>query len=176
MKSSLAGIFITVFVLSPWAWASGFGEDEAVYAIDDVQLIENLQVEADRARTHKLPLLIVFSADHCPYCHVVEEEFLEPMLRSGDYTHRVIMRKIDLDSSRRLLDFDGRRVSARQLAKRYRVKVTPTVLLLDAEGRELTERLVGISTPDFYGGYLDAAIDEAYHKLNTRVAALSESP
>jgi hypothetical protein len=70
-----------------------------------------------------------------------------------------------IDSALPLRDFDGQSVAPDALASRYRTRLTPTVLFLDDRGRELTERIIGINTVDFYGYYLDAAIDAAGEHL-----------
>ncbi len=159
MKYLMRVGFIALLAFSAGSWAS--------YPNDGVEVrgIMDLSREASHISSQGLPLLIEFSAEDCPYCHLLEEEFLKPMLRSGDYTDRVIIRKVDIGSDIPLTDFDGAPVTGRELARRYGVKVTPTVLLLDAEGRELSARLIGVTTPDFFGGYLDAAIDESRRLL-----------
>ena len=43
--------------------------------------------------------------------------------------------------------------------------MTPTLLFVDSQGRELAERMVGVTTLEFYGGYLDQAIDASSDKL-----------
>ncbi|UCE90318.1 MAG: hypothetical protein JSW10_05755, partial [Pseudomonadota bacterium] len=52
-----------------------------------------------------------------------------------------------------------------EFAQRYSAFVMPTVVLVDHRGRELAPRLVGVTTPDFYGGDLDDAIDTALGRL-----------
>ena len=46
--------------------------------------------------------------------------------------------------------------------------MTPTLLFVDGSGQELTERMVGVTTLDFYGGYLDLALDRARANLSNR--------
>jgi hypothetical protein len=45
------------------------------------------------------------------------------------------------------------------------VSLTPTLLFLDADGNEISERLVGIWSEDFYGGFIDNRIDQARQGL-----------
>jgi thioredoxin-related protein len=125
----------------------------------------DLQAVAQEARQRQLPILIMFSRDGCPYCDVVREEFLKPMLRSGDYTDRVIMLEIHSDSYAPIRDFNGQMVNPDALAHRYRAGFAPTVVFLNHQGKELAERLIGITTRDFYGGFLDEAIEESLHRL-----------
>lgn len=160
---------LAIGVFSAWGWASP--------PINDVTLAsaEDLRSESVAVQARVLPLLIEFSAKDCVFCLQLEEDFLKPMLRSGDYTERVIIRKIDITSDTQLTDFNGQVISAQALARRYGVKVTPTVVLLDAKGQELAERLIGVTTPDFYGGYLDTAIDESLQRLRAMVRQETES-
>ena len=139
-----------------------------VAAPPQVETTRDLQADARLAREQGVPLLLMFSAPYCEYCQRMEEDFLQPMLVSGDYDGRVLIRKLSLSPGARVEDFDGRRVYAEKIASRYRVWVTPTVVFLDGDGRELTERLVGLSTPDFFGGYLDQAIESAGAELASR--------
>lgn len=143
-------------LLSPIAWPG---------ASVEVMVAHDLEEVGRDARSSRLPIALVVSMDHCPYCVQLEEDFLKPMIISGDYTDRVIIRKLDLDSSQPVRDFQGRETSARAVAARYGVRLAPTVLLLGPSGEELVPRLTGLTTPDFYGGYLDTAIEQSVTKL-----------
>ncbi|MCK5361468.1 MAG: thioredoxin fold domain-containing protein, partial [Gammaproteobacteria bacterium] len=107
---------------------------------------------------------VVSQAD-CPYCELLKREILEPMLISGEYDGRVLIRELLIDSELPVRDFDGQAIAPDALAQRYRARLTPTVLFLDDRGRELTKPMIGINTVDFYGYYLDAAIDVARERL-----------
>jgi thioredoxin-related protein len=127
----------------------------------------DLQAVGLEAQQRQLPILIMFSRRGCPYCDVVREEFLKPMLRSGDYTDRVILLETHSDSNAQLRDFNGQMISAEALALRYRASFAPTVVFVDAQGKELAERLIGITTRDFYGGFLDEAINESLQRVRS---------
>ncbi len=133
-----------------------------------VPLTTNLQADAALAQARGVPLLIMFSLDNCPYCMVVRDEFLDPMQRNSDYRSKVLMRVLKMDGDF-VTDFDGHRVPVDDLAVRYGASVAPTVVLLDYHGQMLAKRLLGITTPDFYGGYLDAAIDESLQRLHEQL-------
>ena len=113
-------------------------------------------------------LVLVFSSSDCGYCHVLDREILEPMLRSGEYDGTVLIRKVMLDPGESVRDFGGREVETHRLADRYGVFVTPTVLFVDAAGHELAPRLVGINTVELYGAYLDEAIAQAVARVRGR--------
>lgn len=131
-----------------------------------VPLAQDLHDEGREAERDCKPLLLEFSDTGCSYCRLLEEEVLDPTLLNRDYDRRVLMRKLLIDRHTTLRDFDGRaRTDAPQLAQRYRIRVTPTLVFVDARGEELTERMVGVTTLDMYGGYLDTALENARGKL-----------
>lgn len=130
-----------------------------------VSRAENFAALGERARSGHMPILLVVSQADCPYCELLKREILEPMLVSGEYDGRVLIRELFIDSELPVRDFDGQAIAPDALARRYRARLTPTVLFLDDRGRELTEPMVGINTVEFYGYYLDAAIDTARKRL-----------
>ena len=87
------------------------------------------------------------------------------MLRSGDYDKQVLLRKIDWRSSAMVNDFLGQQISLHMLAERYGVKVTPTLVFVDANGRELAPRILGFQSADFFWHYLDQRIDQSHLKI-----------
>lgn len=130
----------------------------------------NLAADGRTAAAHETPILIEIARRGCSYCEKVRENFLKPMVRSGDYRGRVIFRQLQVDAESPLVDFDGRRIAPRDFAQRYHVTFTPTVLLLDAHGKLLAKPLIGLTTEDFYGAFLDQAIDEAVARMRRRGA------
>ena len=59
------------------------------------------------------------------------------------------------------------------LMVRYDVSVTPTMLFLGPDGRELVPRIVGINTPELFGGRVDAAIEAAAERLRALLASFT---
>ena len=141
-----------------------------------VPITEDLQAEGELAQERSVPLLVMFYSEHCYYCTRVEEDFLEPILISGDYTDKVIIRRVDLVNSSHITDFDGTPISVANLAARYKVRVTPTLVYVNGEGKQLAEKMVGLTTPDFYGDYIDRRIDAALHKLRKEPGHAAASP
>jgi thioredoxin-related protein len=131
----------------------------------EVPLATDLQADGRQAREARLPVLLTFSAIVCEYCRQLEDEFLRPMLISGEYTDRILIRRLLLDNGSRVIDFSGERIATTQLSDRYKVFVTPTILFLDGNGNELARRMVGINTPEMYGGYLDNCIATALNAI-----------
>ncbi len=141
---------------------SAAGSDAPAYKVPRTA---DLKADGQLARRQNLPILLMFSQTGCSYCEQVLEQFLEPMRKSGDYTDKVIMRRIKLDSFEEIKDFDGQWREPDEIALRYRASVTPTVVFIDYRGHELAERILGLTTPAFYGGELDDAIDLALQRL-----------
>ncbi len=144
-----------------WLLAGAAPAAEGALPLVEIPPLADLQATAAEAARRRLPIVLYFAAAHCPYCEQVEEDFLKPMLRSGDYDDRMLLRRVELDVPGPVRDWDGRTVDSDALAQRYRVFVTPTLLFLDARGREVAPRLVGIASPDYYGADLDAALATA---------------
>ena len=131
----------------------------------EIPVTRDLRADARQANARCTPILLVFSARTCSYCRVLEEEVLKPMLRSGQYGDRVLVRKVMLDDEVQVEGFDGHDVSPVRLSHDYNVRFTPTLLFLGPEGGELAGRLIGVNTLDFYGWYVDQAIDTANRNL-----------
>jgi len=131
----------------------------------EVPLAINLQTVGRTALEARLPVLLTFSAIACEYCRQLEDEFLRPMLISGEYADKVLIRRLLLDNGSRVTDFSGERIATTRLSDRYKVFVTPTILFLDGNGNEIAGRMVGINTPEMYGGYLDNCIDTALYAI-----------
>ena len=134
---------------------------------DDVrmQTVSDLRLEADRIRADGLVLVLEFADEDCAYCRKLEQLFLLPMQRNADYQARILVRSIPLNDIDTVIDFDGRSLATSEFAARYGVSLTPTLLFLNAEGEEISERLVGIWSEDYYGAFIDERIDAAIEKL-----------
>ena len=131
----------------------------------EVQATTDLAQDARLAQKKRLPILLMFSATHCTYCELLENEILKPMLLSGDYTDKVIIRKVVIDEESSLKDFNGKKIETDDFVLRYNVIVTPTMVFIDQNGKELTKRMIGINTIDYFGGDVDNAIERSLKKL-----------
>ena len=86
-----------------------------------------------------------------------------PMSRNRDYREKGEMRRLVV-SDDSIRDFDGRPATTSRVAMRHGDHPAPTVLL-DGKGRMLAKPVVGLITVDYYGMYLDEAIDTAVAKV-----------
>jgi hypothetical protein len=122
------------------------------------------QIGADAA-DRGVPILLAVTRSECGYCETLKREILQPLRLAGDDPSRVLIRELRIDSPTPVIGFEGEPVTAEALASRYDASFTPTVLIVGPDGKELTERMVGINTPEMYGWYLDRAIDAAHTAL-----------
>lgn len=150
-------------VLAILAWLAG----GPAWAVERgvLPMASDLGKLAQEARERRAPILVLFSSAGCHYCAQVRNEFLIPTTLNADYDNKVVMVEIEAGSSMRLVGFDGKLTTHGDFAARYQIRVTPTVKLLDAQGREAAIPLVGIVSRDYYGGFLDQAIDAALAKI-----------
>lgn len=159
MNVSLANGLL-VIILAWFTAAGAHAQDKA-----EIPLARDFTLEAANARTKNVPILVMFSRHDCTFCAQVLQEFLLPMRRNAEYESRVIMRRVDVGSSAPLRTFSGKATTHARFAREHRIRLTPTIKLFDAQGHELTEPLIGLTTPDYYGGFLDQRIDEALAKM-----------
>lgn len=144
----------------------------SVSADDDLPYVEIKTVTdfsqlAKTARTKDKIIMLEVSASNCDYCELLEEEFIKPMLRSGDY-NEVLIRKIEMDSVDTIKDFSGEATNPDEFTRQLKIKLTPTLLFFDGHGNEISPRILGINSLGLYGGYLDEAIKLGLQKIKTQ--------
>jgi thioredoxin-related protein len=152
---------ILVAAMLTWGVAGSAENPDIV----NMQQTSDLRQEAEITRARNLVLVLEFSREDCSYCRKLEELFLLPMQRNAHYDDKILIRSISLDVGETVIDFAGRLLATDQLATRYGVSMTPTLLFLNADGVEIGERLVGIWSEDFYGYFIDSRIDAARESL-----------
>ena len=107
--------------------------------------------DKDVALARRQPLVVMVSLEGCGFCVEAREAYLGP-LRNREGQPVV---QIDMRSLTPIEDFDGRPGTHDAMVRRWQIKVAPTVLFFGAQGREVSDRLIGAYLPDFYGAYLD---------------------
>lgn len=155
-------LFILTWITLSWMSSATMANAESLPYVQD------FAAEGKVAQAKRLPILVLFMSPHCLYCEKVLQEFLIPMTRNADYKTRVIMRQIDIGSNAKLRDFNGVMTTQRQFARDQHIQLVPTVKLFDGQGNEISDPIVGLLTVDFYGGFLDKAIDEGLAKMNAK--------
>lgn len=130
-----------------------------------LRITDDLQAVAQRAREQKTPVLVAFMLKTCPYCRIARRDYLEPMQADEKWRDNVIMVEIELDTPRPLRDFKGNATTSRDFAKQLNVRSVPTVIVFDDQGEPAASPLVGLSSGDFYGLYLQQAIEAGVIKM-----------
>lgn len=134
----------------------------AVFA-EPIVLAENLELDANRSRDTRQPIVFFLTADHCPYCEKLRQEYFRFSL--GD--ERFILRELEMDQHHAAVDFDGTMTNHRKLAKRYGLSLTPTVAFLGPDGKTLTDPIIGVLTMDYYHYYFEQALARSITELKS---------
>jgi thioredoxin-related protein len=113
-----------------------------------------------RAAAREFVVLGFYTSHSCPWCVAIRREQLEPRLRSADLP-KVTIIEFDADSDAAFTLPDGRRQTARQWAHGLGFRLTPTLAVLDRTAKPIISPLVGYSSRDFYGAYLEEQIRQA---------------
>lgn len=131
----------------------------------EVPALTDLRADLAEAGQRDIPILLLLHRSDCSWCHFVLDDHLRPMVLSGQYTERVLIRQLEVDGPGRLIDQDGREVSAQDFARRMKVNFYPTVLILGPDGQPLVEPLIGVANTELYGTQLESALQKAEARL-----------
>lgn len=141
---------------------------------------------AQRDKTRAVAIMV--SAAHCPWCALVIEEQLIPRIRSragpaldvivfdlADSGQIVVAPSAvypsatpgsDKDKGRSPTPAAGLRFTPAQWAQSHGYRVAPTVAMVGRDAQPLFAPLVGYSSRDFYGAYLDDQVARAQRYWN----------
>jgi thioredoxin-related protein len=140
----------------------------SLFAVEDeIPAASNLAQTGQMSLQQGIPAVVFVSRDACPYCRTLRKKILKPMLAAGKFEQRAILMEISLDGGGLLTDFENKQVTAADFGASYQAEITPTLLFLDSEGREIGKRLIGISNLELYSHYLQKSIDEALLALHS---------
>ena len=117
---------------------------------------QSLQHDLALALARKQPLVVMASLHGCPFCKIVREHYLLPLQQSG-----ALVTQIHFLSREPLQSWDGTATTHGDMVRQLGIEVAPTVLFHGAGRREVADRLIGSSIPDFYGAYLDERMKTA---------------
>lgn len=121
----------------------------------------DLAADAGRLGRDGRVLVVLYSQADCTWCDAARR-YLVPMANDDHWRRRAGFRQVDLDADTALADFAGRPGTHREFARRQGIRLAPTVAIYDARGVQRGDRIVGMRTPDFYGQYLEQAIESAH--------------
>jgi len=159
-------------LIAPWmvmlqvtilAW--GLALPGTASAADGLVQASSFKADGKLAAQRRVPILVVFTSPGCHYCERVKQEYLLPMHKDPAYRKRVIIREVTVGATTPLTDFDGTVTTEGAFAAAHKIFITPTVQVFMPQGADSGEAIVGLLTPDYYFGYLEAAIDEGGRKV-----------
>jgi hypothetical protein len=125
---------------------------------------KDLAADAAASAKGRLPILLFFDREDCPYCERALREYLVPYSRA-EWKDRAIFRQVAIDRTLPVRDFDGTVTTHKAIAERFRAIFSPTIIVVDGRGRALAEPIVGLTTLDFYGAYVQDALAAGARRL-----------
>ncbi len=140
----------------------------AAPATAQLRTADDLAQVAAEARAKRIPVLIAFMQQSCPYCAVARRDHLLPLQSDPQWRNRVLIREVDVDRNTPLRDFSGASTTHRAFARLHEVQKVPTLIVFDADGKSVGSPLVGLLTQDFYQLYIEQAIEGGLNKLRSR--------
>jgi len=144
---------LLIALMAPPTWA------------ENLPLASDLQQDGITSERDGMPVMIFYMSTSCPYCEEVKDLYLEPMVSSGQYSGRLIIRMVDTEGAEYLRDFGGKRMFHEEFANDQGASLTPVLKFYDHQGEELVPEVLGYSSPDFYLAYLESAIETSIEKL-----------
>jgi len=144
-----------------------FGGSATLRADQDIPELRDMRAAAARASETNSLILVIATVGDCVYCEVVKDDFLLPLMASGELDDVAIVRELQLDGLE-LIDLKGKAVDPVEIGNRYGARFSPTVIFLSPDGKVLHEPIVGLQSRDFYGFYLEKAISKARRRLNAQ--------
>lgn len=152
--------FILVFALLFENAQADWHDDEETNSNVAIQEVHDYEMLLEQAKQYNKVILLEMSASYCGYCKQLEEEILKPMLISGDYKD-VLIRQLKIDSYYSINMPGKQSITASEFARNKRIIVTPTLLFLNYRGEEVAKRIIGINSVDYFGAYVDDALQRA---------------
>jgi thioredoxin-related protein len=133
----------------------------AIAAARELPASKSLQNDIATALNTSKPLVVLVSLDNCSFCKIARENYLIPL--SSEQSLQVV--QVNMGHTTAITDAMGKRTTQAALISSWQIKAAPTILFLGKDGQEIAPRLVGGSTSDFYGAYLQERINQAIKTL-----------
>jgi thioredoxin-related protein len=141
--------------LGPAMENPGYEEKPAWFKQSFLDIREDVADAAAEGRR----VMLYFYQDGCPYCaKLLQDNFSQSAIEENTRRHFDVI-AINLWGDREVTDFQGNAVTEKQFGADLRVLFTPTLLMLDEQGRALL-RLNGYYPPHQFSAALDYAAGE----------------
>jgi len=146
-------IFVVLFSFSQILVADGY--ERLLY-------LKNFQKLGQRACQENKVMVVMVTRESCPYCIKLKKQIFIPEVKHGELNDKWLLRDLRIDGGMTHIDFNGKKVNSVDYARSIKATLTPTVLFLDKNGKEVGKRIVGIGgAMEFYDFYLKKSINQA---------------
>ena len=140
----------------------------AANAASTLPTARDFVADARLSAMHHQPIVVLVNLSGCPHCELVRRSYLLPLLNEPAAAHTPIIRQVELNGERQLIDFNGKRITHGAFSRRLGITLAPVVLFFSPQGNQLAEPLIGSMIADFYGAYFDASLASARAALSRR--------
>ncbi len=133
----------------------------------------NLKEDLNESKREGKYLFIMFHQEGCPFCDKMRKVTFRDKDVQDYYTKHFYMVEVDIRGSNELIDLDGKRMSEKQFAHKYGVRLTPVFMFFDQKG-DVVAKIPGYIEPkDFVlvGKY----VVEGHYKTTNLVKFLREN-
>ncbi len=128
----------------------------------------NLKADGEKANAAKKPILLLFNLGACHYCRYSLRTTIIPMFRDAGWRDAMEFRQITVDDDTSLIDFDGKKITTIAFAKARKGEFTPTIMVVDGDGKSLGDAVIGIANQDFYSVYVEALAKKGVETMRAR--------
>lgn len=128
----------------------------------------DLKRDGAKANADRKPILLFFNLQGCHFCRYSLRTAVVPMFRDPVWRDAMEFRQITIDDDKSLIDFDGKKISTVDFAKARNGNFTPTVMLVDGDGKLLGDSIVGIANSDYHAGYVESLAKGAIEAMKAR--------
>jgi thioredoxin-related protein len=134
-----------------------------------IKQLTSLKDEATLAREKNIPILVEFSSPWCSYCEALEEKIFEPLITSKDFKDKIIIKKLEVNDYSDITGFDGKVYLSEEISRKYKVKLYPTLVFFNAEGKEISERIIGITVIEYVTEQIENSITTAVNTTRKKL-------
>ena len=165
----LRGLFIFITLLFVVSGAQSDGYERLLY-------LKDFQKLGQRACDENKVMVIMVSRESCPYCVKLKKQIFVPEVKHGELNDKWLLRELLIDSGNKHVGFDGKEIKSVKYAMSIKATLTPTVLFLDKNGKEIGKRIVGTGgAMEFYDFYLKRSINQALENQECRKNKIQEN-
>jgi len=133
----------------------------------NIETVKDLRILKQQAEPENLPVLLLLTTEDCGYCVAIRNNYLIPMVDSGEYASTILFRQLYIEEFSYLRNMEGKLITGDSIALKFDVEVTPTIMFINSDWEELGERIVGINSIDYFDELLKTHISRARaHMLN----------